>query len=211
MGVFNVSTRPVTDIIPLSRFPGVIPSNTYVIRCHATGSVTPPVQISSPASFLTVSLGVRGHEIFCAYPLSVFQREAKGPVHVANLGLTKKMSGCAAVLSNSFKLLDNGRLFLETKVKALGVLGMPSHFANLNWTTANVLHFSGVYISNLPELSIEDHFMVTILGQPIPPRTVRKANENVVEIDIEAAWNEIGRPTGFSDDLDLKVYFSLEP
>jgi len=124
MGVFNVSTRPVTDIVPLSRFPGVIPSNTYVIRGHSSGLVTPPVQTSSPASYLTVSLGVRGYDIFCAYPLSVFQRKKKDPVHIANIGLARKMTGCAAILSSHFKLLETGRLLVETKIKALGILGM---------------------------------------------------------------------------------------
>jgi hypothetical protein len=52
--------------------------------------------------------------------------------------------------------------------------------------------------------------MVTILGEPIPPHTVSKGNEMVVEIDIETAWNEMGRPTGFSDDLDVKLYFPLD-
>lgn len=124
MGVFNVSTRPLTDLIPLSRFPGIVPSNTYVIRAHTSGFVTPPVQSDSPSSLLSVSLGLRGYDIFCAYPVTVFQSESGGPVHLANLGLVNKMSGCAAILAESINLAENGRLAMSVHVTALGVLGM---------------------------------------------------------------------------------------
>lgn len=121
--MFNISARPLTDIIPLSRFPGVLASMHYIVRAHSSGLVTAPLKTSFPASLLTVSLGVRGHEIFSAFPLSIFHSEARGPVYLANLGLIGKMTGCAAVLNNSFVLLETGRMFIDTRVKALGILG----------------------------------------------------------------------------------------
>lgn len=52
--------------------------------------------------------------------------------------------------------------------------------------------------------------MVTIMGQPIPPHTVSKGNENVLEIDIEAAWNEMKPDRGYADFVVVRVYFPLE-
>ena len=124
MGVFNISARPLTDIIPLQRFPGVLSSMRYIVRAHSTGKVSKPVQTGLPASMLTVSLDVRGWDIFTAYPLDILHTETRGTIYVANLGLVGKMTGSAAILRSSFDLEHNGRVFLDTTVKALGVLGM---------------------------------------------------------------------------------------
>lgn len=128
MGVFNVASRELTDIIPLSRFSGVLPSMHYVVRAHTTGLITGPVQTSLQASKLAVTLDVRGYEIFSAYPLSIFDSERLGRVHVANLGLIGKMAGAAAITENQCELQHNGRVFLDTRVKALGVLGKITAF-----------------------------------------------------------------------------------
>ncbi len=123
LGVFNISAKPLTDIIPLARFCGVLPSMRYIVRAHTTGLVSSPLKPGSSASLLPISLEVRGYEILAAFPLSTFHTEARGDVFLANLGLLGKMSGCAAILSSSFELLTNGRMFIKTGVKALGVLG----------------------------------------------------------------------------------------
>lgn len=124
MGVFNISARPLTDIVPLERFPGVLSSMRYVVRAHSTGAMSKPVQTGLPASLLTVSLGVRGWDIFTAYPLEIFHTETGGSVSVANLGLVAKMTGSAAILRSDYDLEHNGRVLMDTTVKALGVLGM---------------------------------------------------------------------------------------
>ena len=71
---------------------------------------------------------------------------------------------------------------------------------------------TGIYISHLPELSIERHFIATIQGQPIPPHTVTKSGEDqqVLEINVEAAWEEMGLKAGWSNEVELKVYFDIE-
>lgn len=123
VGVFNVADRPVTEIVPLARFPGVVPSERYVVRAHGTGRVTPPLEVGAPTSMLTVSLGVKGSDVLCAYPLTVVDSRTRGRVLLANLGLAGKMTGCAAVLRTDFGLRENGRLLVDATVKALGVLG----------------------------------------------------------------------------------------
>src|SRR5689334_11647749 len=117
MGVFNISSRPLTDLIPLERFPGVLSSMRYIIRAHSTGQLTKPAQPGLPSSLVAVSLDVRGWEILTAYPLQIFHTDAHGPVHLANLGLVGKMTGCAAVVRTGFDLLQNGRMFMATSVK----------------------------------------------------------------------------------------------
>lgn len=71
---------------------------------------------------------------------------------------------------------------------------------------------AGIYISTLPELSIEDDFMVTILGQPIPAHTVsvNKDDKHVLNVDVETAWKEMGLKSGWANEVEVKVYFRLE-
>lgn len=54
--------------------------------------------------------------------------------------------------------------------------------------------------------------MVTIQGQPIPPHTVSidEADSRVFKVDVEAAWNEMGLESGWSNEVQVKVYFQLE-
>jgi hypothetical protein len=68
-------------------------------------------------------LDVRGFEIFTAFPLASFGGVKHGDILISNLGLLGKMTGCAAILTNKATRLENGRIFLETRLKALGVLG----------------------------------------------------------------------------------------
>jgi hypothetical protein len=70
----------------------------------------------------------------------------------------------------------------------------------------------GIYISSLPSLRIERDFIATIQGQPIPPHTasVNKADQCVLEVDIEAAWNEMGLEARWSNEVEVKVYWAME-
>jgi hypothetical protein len=84
---------------------------------------------------------------------------------------------------------------------------------SVSWSGFGVLTFmAGIYISALSELSIEDDFMVTIQGQPIPPHTVtiNKQDRHVLNVDIETAWTEMGLESGWSNEVEVKVYFALE-
>jgi hypothetical protein len=64
----------------------------------------------------------------------------------------------------------------------------------------------------LPELSIQDDFMVTIQGQPIPSHTVtvNKDDQHVLDVDIETAWREMKLESGWANEVEVKVYFALE-
>ena len=71
-------------------------------------------------------------------------------------------------------------------------------------------HVVGVYISALPNMTIKGDFIATIREQPIPPHTVAisKIDSHVLEIDIERAWKEMGLESGWSNEVEVKLYFS---
>ncbi len=62
-------------------------------------------------------------------------------------------------------------------------------------------------------MTVEDNFLVTIQGATIPPHTVSvsKQDSHVLEIDTEAAWNEMQLRPGWSNEVEVKVYFSIDP
>ncbi|KAH6900315.1 glycoside hydrolase superfamily [Thelonectria olida] len=190
LAIFNVSARPLTEIIPLSIFPGIDASIDYVVRAHATSKVSRPTKVGGPHSLITGSLCVRGYEIFCAFPLTTVSGKKHGATQIANLGLLGKMTGPAAIVMNEIKQAENGRVEIDTRVKAFGVLGL--------------------YVSSLPSMTIEGDFLATIQGQTIPSHTVTisKADEHVLEIDTGMAWDEMGLKSRWSNDVEIKIYFS---
>lgn len=122
LGVFSVSKRSVTELVPISAFPGTMASEDYIVRAYSTGRVSKPTSYSSRDFVFTLTLETRGYDIFSAYPLTTLQGRT-GRVRIATLGLLDKMTGCAAVMSNSIEEQDNGRLMIDTRLKAFGVLG----------------------------------------------------------------------------------------
>jgi hypothetical protein len=124
VGIFNVSQRQLSEMIPLSKFPGVIVGQSYIVRAHKSGNVSRTMKVDDPDPLFFVSLEVRGYDIFSAYPLTSFEGAKLFPgLHLANLGLLGKMAGAAAVVDSKATELDNGRLLIQTNLKALGILG----------------------------------------------------------------------------------------
>ena len=74
-------------------------------------------------ALLTASLDIRGYEIFTAFPLATFTGKKHSQIQVSNLGLVGKMTGSAAIVASHISKLENGRILLDTRLKALGVLG----------------------------------------------------------------------------------------
>ncbi|KAH9219222.1 glycoside hydrolase superfamily [Leptodontidium sp. 2 PMI_412] len=191
IGFFNVSQRPLTELIPLSKFPGVVEAQYYIIRAHSSGLVSKPIQVVDANSLVTLSLGVRGYEIMSAYPLrGFFDEKKKETTWVANLGLLGKMAGAAAVVANHITKLENGKIVIDTNIKALGVLGL--------------------YISTLSTLSYKDNMMITIQGKVLPVHTVTisKVDKHVLEVDVETAWKELDLEAGWSNEVEVKIYIN---
>ncbi|KAH6672181.1 glycoside hydrolase superfamily [Halenospora varia] len=191
IGFFNVSQRPLSELIPLSKFPGVIEAQLYIVRAHRSGLVSKPIQVVDKTSLLFVSLGIRGYDILSAYPLRGFVDEKKEETTwIANLGLIGKMAAPAAIVDNRITKLENGKIVIDTDLKALGVLG--------------------IYVSTLPQISWKDSMMITILGNPLPVHTisVSKVDEHVLEIDTETAWKELNLTSGWSNEVEVKIYIN---
>lgn len=69
----------------------------------------------------------------------------------------------------------------------------------------------GVYVSSLPTMTIDGDFLITIQEKVIPVHTVAisKADDHVLEIDIGKAWKEMGLESRWSNDVEVKVFFSI--
>lgn len=194
VGVFNISSRRLAEIIPLSCFPGVLSSMKYIVRSHTGLGISSPISPSSPSSNVTISLphGPEGSDILCAYPLTDFASENNGTVYTANLGLVRKFSGAAAIVNSDFELDHTGKVQLLTRLKALGTLG--------------------IYISNLPKLTINDDFIATIQGHIIKTEavSVSKDHPQLLEIDVEGAWHDLQLKPGWSNEVEVKMTFRID-
>lgn len=62
----------------------------------------------------------------------------------------------------------------------------------------------------LPKLSIDDDFMITLQEEPVPRHVVRvsESSGNVLEIDLQTAWEELGLKSRWSNEIGVKIYFS---
>jgi hypothetical protein len=52
--------------------------------------------------------------------------------------------------------------------------------------------------------------MITILNKVIPLHTVSvsKSDPKVLEIDVEAAWKEMNLDSGWSNEVEVKIYLN---
>ncbi|KAJ2978029.1 hypothetical protein NQ176_g4039 [Zarea fungicola] len=187
LGVFQTSEAQNACLIPLNEFRGMEEPGTYVVRAYTTGRVSDTLKLTGDLTPLVLATpSTKGYEIYSAYKLQSFESSQCGDVSVASLGLIDKMTGCAAIESSSY-LVGNSKISLVTKLRALGSLG--------------------IYISSLPDMNIDDNFMVTIFGHPVPRNTVQvsAAAEAVLEVDVQAAWRELGLDSGWSNELEVTV------
>ena len=126
IGLFNISQRALTELLPLSRFMCIVDAQYCVVRSHVTGLISKPMQVVDPTALIPISLATRGYDILSAYPLRGFvtgQQEMEQTTWIANLGLLGKMTGAAAIVSNELTMEENGKIIISTSLKALGVLG----------------------------------------------------------------------------------------
>lgn len=191
LGVFNTTQYPLSEIINLSSFPGVV-GEKYVIRAHTSGKVSTSVSEEDTQAHVLMSLPAHGWEILTAIPAPRFalkrRHPSSGPVdiRVANLGLLGKMTSSAAVVESSAYIdRGSGRLRLWTSLKALGT-----------W---------GVWISDLAERDVLQDFMVLLFGRAIDVKWV-KVDGNVLAIDAAGAWKESDQKAGWSNEVALELF-----
>ncbi|KAL4998742.1 glycoside hydrolase superfamily [Aspergillus recurvatus] len=201
MGLFSVAKGVKSAIIPVADFPGIYDDTDetgpgYIVRAHKTGRIVEGLYASSTVS---VALNERKWDVLTAYPIKSLsptlnpnqnnnEKNMTMPnvsVDVAVLGLLRKMTGVAAVLTSDIYIEDTGRLRVDVGIKALGVLG--------------------IYFSCLQEWDIDEHFMVLVSGRPVPRNCVTKENEKVLAIDVEGAWHRLGLEAGWGNEVWVSV------
>lgn len=200
LGLFNVSSTEASCVVSLMDFPGIHEGSDgqYVVRAHTSGKITNRMRPLDGNSLVSIILEQKGWEILTAYPTRPFtlkgSREKNADdslTHIAVLGLLGKMTGAAALVSSDIFMVENGRLRFDIHLKALGTLG--------------------IYFSDLQDRDIAKDFMVMILGQPIPQKTVWKEGGDgatVLAIDVLAAWKEMKPDSGWSNEVFVQIFVS---
>ncbi|KAI1613572.1 stachyose synthetase [Exophiala viscosa] len=216
LGVFNIAESEISFILPITKFPGVnAPESTaddsgvsrkkWIVRSHMSQRITSPIHPSDPIrpdSLLQCTLPIRGYDVWTALPVHTFHLSSSSTVDVALLGLLGKFTGACAIIESSFNLAESetdidaqsgSRLKIHVQLKALGVFG--------------------IWLSDAESSSRKvDDMMVMILGKPVPPHVVKLSSSNVprgsgvLEIDVEAAWNEMDLEPGWSNEFGIDVY-----
>ncbi|KAH0561962.1 hypothetical protein GP486_003325 [Trichoglossum hirsutum] len=198
LAVFNVSNRSIVELIPLRNFLGICGDEEYIIRAHSTGEISKilPGDSQSETSLVVSDLSPRGWEIFSAYPLQIVQHgsgDNRESLKIATLGLLGKMTGAVAVLKSEVHAPNSssGRLKIVVSLRALGKLGL--------------------YMSNLSRKSIENDFIILLLGHVIPQHTVAKSAKvpELLEIDVERAWEEMNLSSLWNNEVNLQIYVNL--
>ena len=128
LGIFNVSQRPVSELVLLHEFPGLEAGVEYIIRAHTTAEISPPMKQGDKLPLVSLELQPKSWEILSSYPLHpiTLHGELGSKSRIANvavLGLLGKMTGAAAVLGTDISVEKKQRLHIKVVLKALGVLG----------------------------------------------------------------------------------------
>ncbi|KAF9888771.1 hypothetical protein FE257_008347 [Aspergillus nanangensis] len=191
LGLFNVSSTRSSTLIPLLDFPGIYEDyhGRYLVRAHTSGRITEPLRPGDDNSTVAVELDPKGWEILTSYPISRMTLKENQVCDVAVLGLLGKMTGVAAIVRSDIEVETNGRLRCDVALKALGTLG--------------------VYFSALKEWVIDDNFMITILGRPIPRKTVWKEggdDATLLVVDVRAAWKQMRLDPGWSNEVIVQIF-----
>jgi hypothetical protein len=185
VGVFNVCQYSLPELVSLSDFPGT-ESGTYIIRSFITGNTSTAMTQKDVKAFIHIDLDVKGYDILTAHP--VFSLTRKGnQIQLTNLGLCEKMSGSTAVVATQCYNTEQGHIRVWTSLKALGTLG--------------------VWIDQLPSMSLEDDFFIVMFGRPVPLHCVKvsEANARVLEIDLERTWKEGDYNQTWSNEVAVEM------
>ncbi|KAI4199094.1 MAG: hypothetical protein LQ350_004849 [Teloschistes chrysophthalmus] len=199
LGIFNVSEKPLAELVALRDFDGVKQEERYVIRAHPSEEISPPMRKDDDFAVVDLELGTKEWAVLSAYPLRTFTLQGSrglpdegAGTDVAVLGMMGKMTGAAAVVGTpAIEMKSNGQLRISVTVKVLGVLG--------------------VYISSLVEWEgkggFGEHVLVLMRERAVPVGTVGVSGK-VLEVDVEKAWEGMGMQPGWGNEVEVVVLVS---
>lgn len=122
LGIFNVTDSPLSEMLTLGDFEGAEKGEEYIVRSYVSEKISHQVGLDDKHSLIAIGLGVKGYDILTLFRLS-YNSTLK--LSYAVLGLVDKMAGAAALASFDSDSIA-GRLRINVRLKALGVLGMLS-------------------------------------------------------------------------------------
>ncbi|KAI4098937.1 MAG: hypothetical protein L6R37_006235 [Teloschistes peruensis] len=195
LGIFNVSEKPLAELVALRDFDGVRGGGErYVIRAHPSAEISPPMRKDDDFAVVDLELGTKGWAVLSAYPLRTFTLQGSrglpgegAGTDVAVLGMMGKMTGAAAVVGTPVMAMrSNGQLKIAATVKVLGVLE--------------------VYISSLEDWTggFGEHVLVLIRERAVPVETVGVSGR-VLKVDVEKAWEGMGMQPGWGNEVEVVV------
>ncbi|KAI0149272.1 raffinose synthase or seed imbibition protein Sip1-domain-containing protein [Pestalotiopsis sp. NC0098] len=187
LGIFNVSDRPISELLQLRDFANIDPTMSYAVRSEC-GRTSKPVKVDS-SLLLSIDVDVSQYAFLCAYPLTaLIHNDNNDIVYMTVLGLQKKMINVAAIISSTFGVEDNAPT-AKTVVKGFGFLDF--------------------YISDLPKRSIgENTCKIQVQGKSVVPSTdIVCVNDRVMTLDLESIWKE-QKLEGSTDEIyvDVSLY-----
>ncbi len=237
LGLFNVSNHEISAMVPITDFPSVDALTTspaeegenpkpksqlsgqFIIRSHVTGQISDPITPRTPApssNLTSITLPIRGYDILTAYPVydislpptsqqQTLRSPPKTTTSIAILGLLGKMTGACAITSTKFEeVAGTSKLRMYISLKALGILG--------------------IWISDMQSRSINEDFLVTILGEVVPRGRVKRRGldgerkeesggekgegreAGLLEVDVLGAWRDMGLDSGWSNEVRVGVF-----
>jgi len=185
LGIFNCFSRPTAEFVALGDFPGVEDDIEYILRSF-DGAVSPAMKKGDDKAMVRVELEVRGWSILSAHPLRTFKRGRGVNTAVAMLGMLGKLTGAAGVTGHEIHTEEpSGRLRIWSSMKVLGRLG--------------------IWISDLPQKSVDEDIMVLMFGQVVS-RDAIEVDGCTLSVDVERAWNESGQDAGWSNEVTIEVF-----
>jgi len=234
LGLFNCRNEGVTEVVSVSEFLGSSDmSEGVVVRSHRTGTCSSPLQsVGHNADVFAVQVDGHGCDVLSASPIYRADGLSR-KLQVANLGLLGKMTGGAAILETRYTVRSasasaqaeaaedadeatskaitsraQGRdsLVIKTSLKALGTLGL--------W----------LQLVETKAINIDEDVMVLLEGRAVPRHCVSLASSQgeqvertavgqaateqaqVLQIDLAAAWDELGLKARYANEVDVAVY-----
>ena len=209
LGVFNTTKGARSEFLSLDDILGNSLERSYLIRSHQSGRHRKVISSNIQLPPVLLDLAFWGWDILTAFPLQSFRLSSDlKDVEIAILGLLHKMTGAAALTRVEITVDDQARhINLRIGVKALGTLGKMQLRFTKPLIRGIIDQSLGIFISDLQERHIGQQ--VFVCGKQLcDSSSIMRKNDEVLEIDLSAAWERTRSSTEWEGEvlLDLTMH-----